>query len=210
MKSIFGSLLFSVLMFCGHISFAQSSACPDQDQATLDALAEQNPQAYEEYRKCRVNQAKDETELLQWATPDELADAAGMGPLEGLTSNTSSGGYTVEIHVDLEAGLLRMISPDGAISGGALGTGWRKGYHVPHGCFQALYTDRHHVSGSYPKPNGGAPMPNSVFFTRLTALHNGSLKTPSHGCVHLDWATSLAVINTVEKYGVQNTEICVE
>jgi len=203
-------LLSAFLIVCGHGAFAQSAACPDRDQASLDALAEQNPQAYEEYRKCRVSQAKDEAELLQWATPDDLADAAGLGPLEGLTSQTSAGGYTVEIHVDLKAGIVRMISPAGAISGSALGTGWRRGYSVPHGCFQVLKTDRHHVSGSYPKPHGGAPMPNAVYFTRLTALHYGSLTTPSHGCVHLDWETSVQVIDTVEKYGIENSEICVE
>lgn len=206
MKIVSISLLLSILTLTAHSALAESSACPERDQASLDALEDQNPDAYEEYRKCRAANSKDEAEFLQWATPEEIAAATGMDQIEGMTSQTSAGEATVDIQVDLSGRSMVMNSPSGTITGGALGTAWRKHYRVPKGCFtQGIWTDRNHHSKEF-----DAPMPNAVFFYRGSALHYGSLKVPSHGCVHLGWSTSLAVINTVLKYGTANTRICVE
>ena len=43
-----------------------------------------------------------------------------------------------------------------------------------------------HHSSHYPPPNGGAPMPYSLFFTQSAAFHGGSVHVESHGCVHLN------------------------
>lgn len=204
-------LLAGAFLLFGHITFAQS-ACPDRDQNTLRILEEQNPQAYEQYRKCKVQNAKDENEFLQWATPDEIASATGMDTAYGMTSEMSySADKLVDIHVWLGNHVMEMISPSETLTGAALGTDWRRGYHVPTGCFtEHIWTDRYHRSNIFPRPTGGAPMSNAVFFSGGSALHYGSLRIPSHGCIHLDWATSVEVIDTVIRYGTNNTRICVQ
>ncbi len=53
---------------------------------------------------------------------------------------------------------------------------------TPVGTFTVLWKDKNHISKEY----AGAPMPNSVFFTRGgVAFHEGSLHRFSAGCVHL-------------------------
>lgn len=52
---------------------------------------------------------------------------------------------------------------------------------TPRGAFAVSWKDEEHISGEY-----GDPMPFSVFFAPGgIAFHEGSLTTPSHGCVHL-------------------------
>ncbi|MDG2534488.1 peptidoglycan-binding protein [Sphingomonas sp. HITSZ_GF] len=47
--------------------------------------------------------------------------------------------------------------------------------------------DADHVSGSYPPPHGGAPMPYSLFLAEFPAVafHQGDPLAESHGCIHL-------------------------
>lgn len=46
----------------------------------------------------------------------------------------------------------------------------------------------HHRSNRYPPPNGGAPMNFALFFEErpACAFHEGSVRAPSHGCIHLE------------------------
>lgn len=60
-------------------------------------------------------------------------------------------------------------------------TSGRPGYRTARGMFRVTFKDRHHRSSQF----GGAPMPYSVFFHRGQAFHEGSLRVPSHGCIHL-------------------------
>jgi lipoprotein-anchoring transpeptidase ErfK/SrfK len=61
-------------------------------------------------------------------------------------------------------------------------TSGRPGYRTPPGTFTVLRKDRHHRSKAF----NNAPMPYSVFFTQSgIAFHEGSLRAPSHGCIHL-------------------------
>ncbi|MGH3872673.1 MAG: L,D-transpeptidase family protein [Pseudonocardiaceae bacterium] len=61
-------------------------------------------------------------------------------------------------------------------------TSGKPGYRTPAGTFTVLWKDLHHRSQAY----DNAPMPYSVFFTHSgIAFHQGSLRVPSHGCVHL-------------------------
>lgn len=61
-------------------------------------------------------------------------------------------------------------------------TSGKPGYRTPPGTFTVTWKNRHHRSRAF----NNAPMPYSVFFTRSgIAFHEGSLREPSHGCIHL-------------------------
>lgn len=59
-------------------------------------------------------------------------------------------------------------------------------FPTPPGTWHVLSTERMHYSAEF----ADAPMPNSVFFFPGIAFHEGSLRVPSHGCVHLSGAAS--------------------
>lgn len=64
----------------------------------------------------------------------------------------------------------------------------RKGLETPTGDFFVRKKDDDHVSSSYPKPHGGAPMPDALdFLSGLYWIHGGDLPgfPASHGCVRL-------------------------
>lgn len=69
----------------------------------------------------------------------------------------------------------------------------RKGHATPTGSFRVLSKEKMHYSREF----DNAPMPNSVFFYPGDAFHTGSLKTYSHGCVHLSATSSLRFFNTL-------------
>ncbi|RJQ85797.1 L,D-transpeptidase [Amycolatopsis panacis] len=62
----------------------------------------------------------------------------------------------------------------------------RKGNPTPVGTFHVLSKEKLHLSREF----DNAPMPNSVFFYPGDAFHTGSLRTYSHGCVHLSATAS--------------------
>ncbi|MFI5607233.1 L,D-transpeptidase [Amycolatopsis sp. NPDC051903] len=69
----------------------------------------------------------------------------------------------------------------------------RKGNPTPTGTFSVLSKEKMHYSREF----DNAEMPNSVFFYPGDAFHTGSLKTYSHGCVHLSATSSLRFFNTL-------------
>jgi L,D-transpeptidase catalytic domain len=73
------------------------------------------------------------------------------------------------------------LTRNGAVEYGPVPiTHGRTGYRTPPGTFRVTYKNRDHVSSIY-----DAPMRYSVFFNGGIALHEGSLREKSHGCVHL-------------------------
>lgn len=61
-------------------------------------------------------------------------------------------------------------------------TSGKPGHATPPGVFRVLWKDKNHRSSIF----NNAPMPYSVFFTSSgIAFHQGSLKVPSAGCIHL-------------------------
>lgn len=61
-------------------------------------------------------------------------------------------------------------------------TSGRRGEDTPPGVFRVLWKDKNHRSSIF----HNAPMPYSVFFTNTgIAFHEGSLRSPSAGCIHL-------------------------
>lgn len=58
--------------------------------------------------------------------------------------------------------------------------GGKPAHPTPTGAFRIEWKSRKWWSKQY-----DAPMPNSCFFHRGAAIHEGSLRTMSHGCVHV-------------------------
>jgi lipoprotein-anchoring transpeptidase ErfK/SrfK len=87
---------------------------------------------------------------------------------------------TASACVDISAKKAWLIQ-DGQIAYGPVPvTTGRKGFRTPPGTFKVSFKSKDHVSTIY-----DAEMPYSVFFNGGVAFHQGSLKVPSHGCVHL-------------------------
>src|SRR6202020_1048682 len=80
---------------------------------------------------------------------------------------------------------------------------------TPNGTFRAFRMEEDHFSKEF----DDAPMPHSIFFTKIGhAIHGteseGRLGTPaSHGCVRLSRANATTLYALVEKQGVLNTTV---
>src|SRR3979411_1248713 len=82
-------------------------------------------------------------------------------------------------------------------------------YETPNASFRTFRMEEDH----YSKEFDDAPMPHSIFFTKIGhAIHGtdseGRLGTPaSHGCVRLSRANATTLYALVEKEGVLNTTV---
>src|SRR3954468_3081681 len=82
-------------------------------------------------------------------------------------------------------------------------------YETPNGRFRTLRMEEDH----YSKEFDDAPMPHSIFFTKIGHAIHGTdsesrLGTPaSHGCVRLSKANAATLYALVEKDGVLNTTV---
>src|SRR5690349_9494813 len=82
-------------------------------------------------------------------------------------------------------------------------------YETPNGSFRAFRMEEDH----YSKEFDDAPMPHSIFFTKIGhAIHGtdseGRLGTPaSHGCVRLSKAHATTLYALVQEQGVLNTTV---
>src|ERR1700744_2153471 len=80
---------------------------------------------------------------------------------------------------------------------------------TPNGTFRAFRMEADHFSKEF----DDAPMPHSIFFTKIGhAIHGteseGRLGTPvSHGCVRLSRANATTLYALVQKQGVLNTTV---
>jgi lipoprotein-anchoring transpeptidase ErfK/SrfK len=73
-------------------------------------------------------------------------------------------------------------------------TSGKPGQRTPPGVFHVLWKDKNHRSSIY----NNAPMPYSVFFTKSgIAFHEGSLRVPSAGCIHLSRSAAQTFFNTL-------------
>lgn len=71
-------------------------------------------------------------------------------------------------------------------------TSGKPGHSTPPGMFRVLWKDKNHRSALF----NNAPMPYSVFFTNSgIAFHQGSLRVPSHGCIHLSRDAAVTFFN---------------
>ncbi len=172
-----------------------------------------SPSEYDRIRKEHIQRAKTLDEFLAWATPEELMQEFGF---EQLISHAEPRRWDrpVKINVNLENSTVEMVSPEtgyvqGPIGKGKSGSGGRYLTEQYAGCFEPTFISEHYRSRTYPKPTGGAPMPNSVFFGPGVALHAGDVTGRSHGCVRLTKAMSRQVFEAVRKHGTINTQICI-
>jgi len=82
-------------------------------------------------------------------------------------------------------------------------------YETPNGSFRAFRMEADHFSKEF----DDAPMPHSIFFTKIGhAIHGtdaaGKLGSPaSHGCVRLSRANAATLYALVEEQGVLNTTV---
>src|SRR5881392_2446068 len=82
-------------------------------------------------------------------------------------------------------------------------------YETPNGSFRTFRMEEDHFSKEF----DGAPMPHSIFFTKIGhAIHGtdseGRLGTPaSHGCVRLTKANATTLYQLVKEQGVLNTSV---
>jgi L,D-transpeptidase catalytic domain len=82
-------------------------------------------------------------------------------------------------------------------------------YETPNGSFRTFRMEEDH----YSKEFDDAPMPHSIFFTKIGhAIHGteseGKLGTPaSHGCVRLSRANAATLYALVQEQGVLNTTV---
>ena len=85
------------------------------------------------------------------------------------------------------------------------------GYDTPSGTFRAFRMEADHFSKEF----DDAPMPHSIFFTKLGHALHGYLNTRnlgapvSHGCVRLDPENAAKLYALVEQQGVLNTTVVV-
>jgi hypothetical protein len=74
-------------------------------------------------------------------------------------------------------------------------TSGKPGERTPPGMFRVLWKDKDHRSSIF----NNAPMPYSVFFTNTgIAFHEGSLRSPSAGCIHLSHSAAQTFFNTLK------------
>jgi len=82
-------------------------------------------------------------------------------------------------------------------------------YETPNGSFRTFRMEEDHFSKEF----DDAPMPHSIFFTKIGhAIHGtdseGRLGTPaSHGCVRLSKANATTLYQLVKEQGVLNTSV---
>jgi L,D-transpeptidase-like protein len=85
----------------------------------------------------------------------------------------------------------------------------RPGYDTPSGDFQPFRMERDHFSREW----DDAPMPNSVFFTKIGHAIHGTLEAKnlgrpaSHGCVRLSTENAAKLFALVKEEGVFNTRV---
>jgi len=79
------------------------------------------------------------------------------------------------------------VDAEGTVWWSGIITSGKNDFATPSGIYPVLYKKRYHMSRQYPSEDGINNMDFSIFFTdRGHALHKGSTKWLSHGCIHID------------------------
>ena len=178
--------------------------------ALLDQMAETDFDGYETLRENMRDNAPTVNEFARWATEEEIVADMDLSPAEqaelernALIEMTSTASAPVLINVYIGSQSMDMSVNGTRVLSGPVATA-RPGYSTPRGCRKPWLLNKTQYSTKY-----HAPMPNSVFFVGGVALHTGNVRVKSHGCVHLNPAASLQVFNTVKKFGMSKTVVCV-
>jgi hypothetical protein len=114
----------------------------------------------------------------------------------------------IVIRVDKSAQLMTVTRNGKVVDRWPVSTG-RSGYGTPSGAFTPFRMEADHHSDEW----DDAPMPHSIFFTKLGHAIHGSFDTrhlgspASHGCVRLDPANASKLYALVQQDGVLNTTV---
>jgi len=112
------------------------------------------------------------------------------------------------IMIDKSAQRMTVVSRGEPIYNWPVSTG-RTGYATPTGSYTAFRMEADH----YSKEWDDAPMPYSIFFTKIGHAIHGSYETKklgipaSHGCVRLSPANAATLFALVKQNGVTNTKV---
>lgn len=85
------------------------------------------------------------------------------------------------------------------------------GYATPSGTYEPFRMEEFHYSEEW----DDAPMPNSIFFTRMGHAIHGTEhidklgNRASHGCIRLDPANAATLFDLVQEVGLPNTTVVV-
>ncbi|MGI5125807.1 L,D-transpeptidase [Pseudonocardia sp. CA-107938] len=102
---------------------------------------------------------------------------------------------TARACIDLSANRSWLISGGKVVYGPVPITHGRPGWRTPPGTFRVAFKSINHKSTIF----DDAPMPFSVFFNGGIAFHQGSLRVPSHGCIHLSPAAARQYFGTLQR-----------
>jgi lipoprotein-anchoring transpeptidase ErfK/SrfK len=101
-------------------------------------------------------------------------------------------GSSVAACVSLSSQRAWLMSGGQVVYGPTPITSGKPGQRTPPGMFRVLWKDKDHRSTIF----NNAPMPYSVFFTNTgIAFHEGSLRVPSAGCIHLSRDAAVTFFN---------------
>ena len=120
-------------------------------------------------------------------------------------------GAAVLISIDKAAQRMTVIV-DGELRWSWLVSTGRAGYDTPNGGYTAFRMEKDHFSREW----DDAPMPHSIFFTRIGHAIHGTdqskrLGQPaSHGCVRLAPENAKQLFALVKEHGVLNTQVVVD
>lgn len=89
--------------------------------------------------------------------------------------------------VYLDEQVMGVYNDDGKLRNWYAISSGRKGHSTPTGFFRISRKDKDHRSKTYPKPDGGTPMPYALNFYADYWIHAGKLpgRPDSHGCIRL-------------------------
>jgi L,D-transpeptidase catalytic domain len=112
------------------------------------------------------------------------------------------------IQVDKSAQRMTVVRNGEALYNWPISTG-RNGYATPSGSYTAFRMEADH----YSKEWDDAPMPHSIFFTKVGHAIHGSYDTKklgmpaSHGCVRISPAHAATLFALVKRDGLANTKV---
>jgi hypothetical protein len=121
---------------------------------------------------------------------------------------TSSAQSEILITVDKSAQRMTVVRDGQALYNWPVSTG-RSGYATPSGSFTAFRMEADHRSDEW----DDAPMPHSIFFTKIGHAIHGTFdgknlgRPASHGCVRLSLANAATLFALVERDGVTKTKV---
>lgn len=129
----------------------------------------------------------------------------------GLVALASSAQAAVLIEIDKSAQRMNVTRDGQELYSWPVSTG-RGGYDTPSGSYTPFRMEADH----YSKEWDDAPMPHSIFFTKLGHAIHGSFETKrlgsaaSHGCVRISPANATTLFSLVKAEGMANVKVAIK